>query len=567
VLRHSLELVVDSEAQAREVHSELSQALRHELGSALEAVFDAACSSDVTLRIDRLELDLGVLARDDLPALLAQRASQRLAAILTPHDGRDPLGPERQSPVRRLAAWEVALERVASFLASGALPARDRWAHRTELEAALVQALEAAPQAVASRLRTLPRDAAARRLAQQFSPAVACEVAAVLAAVPVAEVEATLEGWMTLAATPAVADIAKRSGGHDDALRRDSIEALLVAQLDSPSLSAALRTLVERFVAERASRAGSAESAVAALLRQAQGALAAHTSLRGAIEAVAWAQSAAGSPQTQRGEQDGAQASAAPEEGAATPPAARPPEAMPVSDPTSASRGTPSLEARQAAALSGSAIGPTPLLRSDALRGEARRQEAGERLDGLPASASASIRRRMQAAFAQPEAFQVVNAGLAILWPFLPGLFDTLGLAAQRRFTDDAQRIRAVLLSAHLCDGGEEWDEQDLLLAKVLCGYPPFEPIETQIALSERERNEARALLEAVIGHWSVLKSTSIEGLRSAFLRREGTLTAQEGSWKLEVARAGHDVLLDKLPWGFGLVMLPWMEQPLYVEW
>jgi hypothetical protein len=173
----------------------------------------------------------------------------------------------------------------------------------------------------------------------------------------------------------------------------------------------------------------------------------------------------------------------------------------------------------------------------------------------------------MQAAFAQPEAFQVVNAGLAILWPFLPGLFDTLGLAAQRRFTDDAQRIRAVLLSAHLCDGGEEWDEQDLLLAKVLCGYPPFEPIETQIALSERERNEARALLEAVIGHWSVLKSTSIEGLRSAFLRREGTLTAQEGSWKLEVARAGHDVLLDKLPWGFGLVMLPWMEQPLYVEW
>ena len=38
-------------------------------------------------------------------------------------------------------------------------------------------------------------------------------------------------------------------------------------------------------------------------------------------------------------------------------------------------------------------------------------------------------------------------------------------------------------------------------------------------------------------------------------------------SWRLEVARMGHDVLLDKIPWGIGFIKLPWMEEPLFVEW
>jgi hypothetical protein len=40
-----------------------------------------------------------------------------------------------------------------------------------------------------------------------------------------------------------------------------------------------------------------------------------------------------------------------------------------------------------------------------------------------------------------------------------------------------------------------------------------------------------------------------------------------EGSFKLRVGRKGHDMLLDTLPWGIGVVALSWMERTLWVEW
>ena len=42
---------------------------------------------------------------------------------------------------------------------------------------------------------------------------------------------------------------------------------------------------------------------------------------------------------------------------------------------------------------------------------------------------------------------------------------------------------------------------------------------------------------------------------------------ATSATWLKQEVQHGHDVLLDTLPWGIGLVLLPWMEQPLHVEW
>jgi hypothetical protein len=33
------------------------------------------------------------------------------------------------------------------------------------------------------------------------------------------------------------------------------------------------------------------------------------------------------------------------------------------------------------------------------------------------------------------------------------------------------------------------------------------------------------------------------------------------------VEKKGYDILLDYLPWGLGLVKLPWMNKPIYVLW
>jgi hypothetical protein len=215
--------------------------------------------------------------------------------------------------------------------------------------------------------------------------------------------------------------------------------------------------------------------------------------------------------------------------------------------------------------------------------GPAAPAEAGPRSADGTAEMSTSTARRGPAADAdhgpQPDTrarthtpfttdpLWAANAGVVVLWPFLPGFFDECGLMREKRFVDAAARARAVLLTAHLADGGTAWGEQELLLAKLLCAHLADEPVESSFELRDEERAAAAELLASAIGHWQALKKTSVDGLREAFLRRDGTLTAITSGWKLEIARTGYDVLLDALPWGIGLVLLPWMEQPLHVEW
>jgi hypothetical protein len=88
-----------------------------------------------------------------------------------------------------------------------------------------------------------------------------------------------------------------------------------------------------------------------------------------------------------------------------------------------------------------------------------------------------------------------------------------------------------------------------------------------ELALSRRERNEADVLLQAVIDHWERLKNTTPDGLREAFLQRDGRLVAEERGWHLTVEQHGVDVLLGSLPWGLSIVRLRWMAAPLWVDW
>ncbi len=74
-------------------------------------------------------------------------------------------------------------------------------------------------------------------------------------------------------------------------------------------------------------------------------------------------------------------------------------------------------------------------------------------------------------------------------------------------------------------------------------------------------------LLESTISYWTSLKATSVSGLRTAFIQREGILQRQHGGWSLKIERTGYDMLIDKLPWGIGLVKLPWMNEPLHTDW
>ena len=44
-------------------------------------------------------------------------------------------------------------------------------------------------------------------------------------------------------------------------------------------------------------------------------------------------------------------------------------------------------------------------------------------------------------------------------------------------------------------------------------------------------------------------------------------LTMVEGTWLLRVERASHDLVLDRFPWSWSWLKLPWMGDPLRVEW
>lgn len=156
------------------------------------------------------------------------------------------------------------------------------------------------------------------------------------------------------------------------------------------------------------------------------------------------------------------------------------------------------------------------------------------------------------------------SAGLVILAPFLPAFFKSLGWLEEAYLTQPARSVSAL---HYVLSGNDAADEIGLVFEKILCGLPVRQSLDLPCLLSEAEKEEATALLQSVIQHWSMLKSTSPDGLRHNFLQREGRLLFKAGQWELTVQKQTHDILLDYLPWTIGMIKLPWMKTLLITKW
>jgi hypothetical protein len=166
----------------------------------------------------------------------------------------------------------------------------------------------------------------------------------------------------------------------------------------------------------------------------------------------------------------------------------------------------------------------------------------------------------------EDEAIYLEGAGAIILHPFLEELFHDRGLLVQRSFRDNAARHRAVHLIGLLSFGREVVPEYDLLLAKLLCGLPFEEPLESADLIND-DRIACDTLLHAVLRHWTALHSGSPDWLREQFFLRNGKLEAVDSGWRLTVERRTQDVLLAHLPWGLGVIEWPWMLGRVFVHW
>lgn len=159
------------------------------------------------------------------------------------------------------------------------------------------------------------------------------------------------------------------------------------------------------------------------------------------------------------------------------------------------------------------------------------------------------------------------NAGLVLFAPFLPRLLAGLEVLDDGRIRHVESASRAVHLLQYLVDGRLDAAEPELVLPKVLCGWPVEEPVAARIEPDDEHRALCDGLLGSVLSHWPALASSSLEALQETFLQREGRLEMQEGEHRLRVERKTFDVLMEDLPWSLSVILHDAMEHPLYVTW
>ncbi len=160
----------------------------------------------------------------------------------------------------------------------------------------------------------------------------------------------------------------------------------------------------------------------------------------------------------------------------------------------------------------------------------------------------------------------IQNAGLILLHPFLKMFFEKMEFLSEKIIKPE-KMDEAIHALHYLATGKEQPYEYELVFEKFLCNLPLHFPVNRHIQLSKAQKMACEILLEAVLGHWTALKSKSTEILQNEFLQREGKLIVSAEKQELFIQRKTQDILLNKLPWNLQLIKIPWHKKILFVEW
>lgn len=172
---------------------------------------------------------------------------------------------------------------------------------------------------------------------------------------------------------------------------------------------------------------------------------------------------------------------------------------------------------------------------------------------------------------------EINNAGMVLLQGYLGMYLERLGLlktpqdaeqgSGQKEFKDLDSQFKAIHCLQYLITGLTDTEEQHLLLNKLLCNVPFHQAVPRSITLSEADKEIAHGLLEAMINYWPDSGCNSIDGFRGNWLVREGILKETEEQWELTIDKRSYDLLLNRSPFSYSMIRLPWMTKPIYVNW
>jgi hypothetical protein len=162
------------------------------------------------------------------------------------------------------------------------------------------------------------------------------------------------------------------------------------------------------------------------------------------------------------------------------------------------------------------------------------------------------------------EGIYIENAGAVIFAAFLPALFKQLEL--EKNGTIQNPDLAAMIVQ-YCVTGNAKIAEYELVLPKILCSIDIELPVKTNSRITTAQMKEADEMLQSLIEYWSVLKNTSVDGLRESFLKRSGKLSLKNKQWLLQIEQRSYDMLLQQLPWSISMIKLPWMANLLVTEW
>jgi len=164
-----------------------------------------------------------------------------------------------------------------------------------------------------------------------------------------------------------------------------------------------------------------------------------------------------------------------------------------------------------------------------------------------------------------PEGHHISNAGLVLAHPFLKHFFTHCNLL------DANDQLINPELCAHLlhyiATGKTQQAESDMVFEKFLCNIPLTQSINRHIIITDKHKNQANQLLNAINYNWPAMKKSTTALLQYEFLQRPGKMIFKNDNITITVEHKTQDILFNSLSWGIGLIKLPWKKVLMYANW